>query len=159
MELFAHSNLMDFLHQKGHLQETSANKVFRQLVSLVASLHEIGIVHGNLREENILVDPHSLQVKLCEFFLAPRKKALNSDDILALGTILFSLVFCARPFANDKCTPSRLVQQTANWKSFWRRFSRATEISNELKDLLQQMLSHQDTRIDIKAVQAHEWLK
>lgn len=99
MELFGTCDLMQFVQKKGTLEEVTARKVFRQLADAVYMLHELGIVHGNLRDENVLIDPESLTVKLCHF----SQEHAISDDILALGIVLFSLVMGARPFLSTRC--------------------------------------------------------
>jgi|GWRWMinimDraft_5_1066013.scaffolds.fasta_scaffold49726_1 serine/threonine protein kinase len=36
----------------------------------LAELHAVGIVHGDIASENILIDPHTLSAKLIDFDMA-----------------------------------------------------------------------------------------
>ncbi|KAJ3213283.1 hypothetical protein HDU67_003076 [Dinochytrium kinnereticum] len=46
---------------------SSCRTLFSNLAKAVHHLHGMGITHGDLKEENVLVDPLDLSVKLCDF--------------------------------------------------------------------------------------------
>ncbi|KAJ3308698.1 hypothetical protein HDV04_000954, partial [Boothiomyces sp. JEL0838] len=56
MEYAPGGELLDYVVSKKYLQETEARKLFRQLVSAMDYIHESGVVHRDLKLENILLN-------------------------------------------------------------------------------------------------------
>lgn len=52
----------------------------------VAELHAIGIVHGDLSSENILLDPKCYDAKLIDFDIASRE----GEKVMASGNVDFA---------------------------------------------------------------------
>ena len=50
--------------------EKEARFVFRQILEVLHHLHSMGIVHRDLKLENILFDSHKRQVKVADFGLS-----------------------------------------------------------------------------------------
>lgn len=65
-ELCAGGELFDYLLEKGRLQEGEARRVFGQLCLAVGYIHSRGIVHRDLKLENVLLDERC-NVKLADF--------------------------------------------------------------------------------------------
>jgi len=65
-ELCSGGELFDYLVEKGRLSETETKFIFGQLCLAVAYLHDKGIVHRDLKLENVLLDEHC-RVKLGDF--------------------------------------------------------------------------------------------
>ena len=55
---------------EGSITEENALLLCRNCARAVAELHKIGIVHGDLATENILVHPESMDVKIIDFDLS-----------------------------------------------------------------------------------------
>lgn len=51
----------------GGINENIARDYFKQIVETVLSIHKLGVIHRDLKDENILVDLHTGQVKLIDF--------------------------------------------------------------------------------------------
>lgn len=62
-ELCSGGELFDYLVEKKRFQEGEARRLFGELVVAVGYLHRQGVVHRDLKLENILLDGH-LKVKL-----------------------------------------------------------------------------------------------
>lgn len=69
---FGGENLCDFVRsqKRGRLDEITARSIGRQLTSAVKHIHEHGIVHRDIKLENIMVDGESKRVKIADFGLS-----------------------------------------------------------------------------------------
>lgn len=77
MELVKEGTLFDLIHRrKTVLSDGDKRKIAVQLVTVVAYLHRMGIVHRDIKSHNILVDKN-YNIKLCDFGLARHKVFLN----------------------------------------------------------------------------------
>lgn len=54
----------DHLVAKGRMSEPEAKRIFSQIVSAVSYCHTQGVVHRDLKAENLLLD-HNLNIKVC----------------------------------------------------------------------------------------------
>ena len=62
-----HKDLFDYISEKGRLDEKDARSIFRQVVEAVIHCESKGIFHRDIKDENILLDTMSGQVKLLDF--------------------------------------------------------------------------------------------
>ncbi|XP_051059348.1 sperm motility kinase X-like [Phodopus roborovskii] len=93
MEYASGGGLLDRIQEDGHLQEEEARRLFQQIGSAVHYCHSKGVVHGDLRPENILVDGEG-NIKLSDFGVGVQ---------VSPGQKLHSF-FCSLPF----CAPELL---------------------------------------------------
>jgi serine/threonine protein kinase len=79
MEYLAGGELLDMITDNDHLSEPNAKHVLRQVLEAVLYLHNKGIVHRDVKPENILCVSQSfpLRVKLTDFGLS---KVVSSGD-------------------------------------------------------------------------------
>lgn len=68
MDYYIHSNVQfdlnaDHLVAKGRMSEPEAKRIFRQIVSAVSYCHSNGVVHRDLKAENLLLD-HNMNIKV-----------------------------------------------------------------------------------------------
>ncbi|CAR27740.1 hypothetical protein ZYGR_0N02260 [Zygosaccharomyces rouxii] len=116
-------DLFDLIELKTNMTEYEAKLIFRQVVSAIRHLHSQGIVHRDIKDENVVVDSKGF-VKLIDFGSAAYVKSGPFDvfvgtidyaapevlsgepfdgkpqDIWAIGVLLYTIVFKENPFYN-----------------------------------------------------------
>lgn len=79
MELCPGGNLMNHIYDKKRLDERETQKYIRQLVLAVEHLHRAGVVHRDLKIENLLLDEQD-NIKLIDFGLSNCAGILGYSD-------------------------------------------------------------------------------
>ena len=67
MERFNGQDLFDFISRHGTLSENTARAIFGQVVEAVMMCKERGVLHGDIKDENILIEEKTGAVKLIDF--------------------------------------------------------------------------------------------
>ncbi|ELU03128.1 hypothetical protein CAPTEDRAFT_112307, partial [Capitella teleta] len=176
MEHATGGEMYDFINDKMGLYDDEARKFFRQIVSAVKYLHQNGIVHRDLKLENILLDSEN-NVKIVDFGLAniyggsrlletycgsplyASPEIVNGlpykgpeVDCWSLGVLLYTMVYGSMPFDGSDFRKLRnLITEGA--------YAQVEEAS-EAADLIHHLLTPDPTkRATVADICGHWWLK
>ncbi|GAA5799310.1 hypothetical protein HPULCUR_004721 [Helicostylum pulchrum] len=163
-------DLFDYIELNENISESEIQRIFKQVASAVKHIHDLGIVHRDIKDENILLDELG-SVSLIDFgsaayfrkgrtfdtfggtldYCAPEiLKGMAYEgppqDIWSLGTLLYTLVYRENPFYNvDEIMEHDLRIPFV--------------LSEGSLDLIQKMLNRDvDKRYSIHQVLEHPWL-
>merc|ERR1712061_851739 len=172
MEKFVGQDLFDYISERGPLKEPAARDLFAQVLETVLLCHNRGVLHRDIKDENILIDPRSKQIRLIDFgsgtylidglyndfegtrvyappeWLLTRRYSASSLTVWSLGILLHDLVVGDIPFEED----DQILQGLPDW-------SNTTALSPALKDLIRACLDTDPrSRLSLEQVASHPWL-
>ncbi|KAI7896323.1 kinase-like domain-containing protein [Mucor mucedo] len=157
------------------LSDTKCRIIFKQLVAAVTHLHQNGIIHRDIKPQNLLLSNENI-VKLIDFgnativteslgyttgtpaFMAPEllKKVQGSPtsaDLWSMGVTLYCLAYGHLPF--EKASLLDLYADIQN-----KTISHTDQVDPQLADLIDKLLEKNPVdRITLKDVSSHPWLK
>lgn len=173
MELADRGDLLDFINERKYLSERLARGFFTDLVKGIDHCHSRGVVHRDLKCENLLLDSH-MRLKISDFGFA-RKYTSNLKtfcgsfayaapevilgnpyngplaDIWSMGVILYAMVTGRLPF-KDTSTSVLMADIAAGVK-----FS--TRHTDKLRSLVTKILTFlPHDRADMAFIQSHPWM-
>ncbi len=69
MEYFKGITLDNFLYEN-KLTSIQRRQLLREIVDTVVHLHQISILHRDIKPQNILINPETLEIRIIDFGLA-----------------------------------------------------------------------------------------
>jgi len=178
MEKFNSKDLFDFITEQGPLSEKLGKTMFSEIVSTVIQCRDSGVLHRDIKDENILVDLNTMKTKLIDFgsgcfynHETQRKKIFEEFrgtrvysppewiqlgeytgdglTVWSLGILLYDMLCGDIPYTTDReISSGKLI------------FHNHVKLSAEAKDLIKQCLSvlpHQ--RISLDKILSHPWIR
>ncbi|OWZ03098.1 CAMK/CDPK protein kinase [Phytophthora megakarya] len=182
MENCVGGDLFDFISQNGGMDEHEAKNLFRHIAGAVNHCHEHGVVHLDIKPENLYFKVSALQletVKLGDFGSAMQldnnrtKKAVSctvgyaapevlqngnistAADVFSAGAVLYTILCGYSPFSapsEDEMLERTLSGEIVFDELEWWR------ISKEAQELVKQMMhSDANQRPSMEEVLEHPW--
>jgi len=185
MEYAPGGDLYELLFYSHAMEEKLGRTYFHQICDGLLAIHAAGVIHRDLKPQNILVDSNFC-LKITDFghsvivanpravlagshfgtkgFRAPEvvlgREYTRSCDVFSLGVILFNIITHRMPFRSACVQDSYYYLIARNtrddWNTFWN--INKSPATPELRSLLEGLLCYQPRhRFSLKQVQEHPW--
>ena len=173
MEMFNGCDLFDFIGEHGPMSEELARDLFGQVVDTLTSCKERGVLHGDIKDENILIDLNTHRVKLIDFgggsFIQPgeytvyqgtrvyappewisrRRFRAEGLTVWSLGILLYGMICGDIPYETDE----QILSRSLVWYE-------QLGLSQAVKDLVVGCLHHDlGSRLTLRQIRNHQWMK
>ena len=176
MENIPGGNLLNIINKMLKIPEKLSKYIFKQLIEGIKYIQNQGIVHRDIKPDNILIDLNNT-IKICDFgvskevkqnqllkdscgtpaFVAP-EILLDSPydpfkcDIWSSGVVLYTMLSGVVPFRGNNDHQLH--------KSILRKFTQLNDISIECQALIYKLLVvNLNKRIKIDNILYHKWFK
>ncbi|OAD54532.1 Testis-specific serine/threonine-protein kinase 4 [Eufriesea mexicana] len=181
MEYAQCGSLLDMIRRDTFIDELRSRRWFRQLLEAIDYCHGRGVVHRDVKCENLLMD-QNFNIKLSDFgFARGQMKPKNGvaalsetfcgsyayaspeilkgvpylpqlSDVWSMGVVLYAMVYGRLPF--DDANYSQLLKQVQNKVAF----PKEPNVSQACRSLISRILVPQRLRLDIDHIRNDVWL-
>jgi serine/threonine protein kinase len=171
MECFNSKDMFDFISEQGPLSEEVTKNLFLQVVNIVIQCHSKGVLHRDIKDENLLINLTNHQVKLIDFgsatylhegiytkfegtklysppeWIKHQKYTADGLTVWSLGILLYDMLCGDIPY--------EVEQQILEAQLVW---SPQLRLSQEVKNLVRLCLTPDpEERINLEQLVIHPW--
>jgi serine/threonine protein kinase len=176
-ELWVGGDLLTYVRKRRRLKESLAKYLFLQIIDGLRYMHSKGILHRDVKLDNILLD-ESGKLKICDFgvsrfwkpgqlmteqwgtpaYIAPeilrgRGYTGFGIDVWSAGVVLYAMLYGSVPFKGNGIQEMHPYIIAGDYKL-------GDEASECAKDLLRKILNVDETkRYNIDQILDHEWMQ
>lgn len=160
----SHLDLHNYLQINGPLNENSCRTVVIQLFCAFNYLNKQGILHGDIKDDNILINPIYLDIKIIDFGRTLPFHTENYDNFLGATAFappeyISTHKFKATPYLVWSIGLLLLIMVTNKHPSIALNNLHQIKISKTLYDLIRQCTQKCPiTRISYQTMQCHSWI-
>lgn len=176
LEYAGGGDLLHILKMRGKLSEEEGKGIFFQVIEAIKACHKSGVIHRDIKLDNILLNSDFTEIKICDFgvsrfaktgeryseqcgtpaYLAPEIIANQGYepffvDIWSMGVLLFAMISASVPFKAKTLGDLQKIILIGKYET-------PPYFSNQLADLIGKMLnpipSH---RISLENMHVHPW--
>lgn len=177
-------DLNDAVMKEGGLPEDRARHYFKQIISAISYIHQLGVAHRDIKLENILItsddnakltdfglckqqNPGSLLLTICGTLIYAAPEIIKEEpydgmkaDIWSAGIVLYAMVANHFPWSSDdSLPPERMVHETAR-QIISGEIPLPEGLSFELENLLFNMLNvDPEERPTAEDILQHPWME
>ncbi|ESO00772.1 hypothetical protein HELRODRAFT_82658, partial [Helobdella robusta] len=162
-------DLFDYITEKGGLEEEEAKNLFKQLVETVIKVHAAGVIHRDIKDENLILQLDTQRLKLIDFgsgtfykdtpftefegtrvysppeWVTENKYQGLPATVWSLGILLYDMVCGDIPYEHDE----QIVRAEVHFR---------VPLSFEVRDLIRKCLSvDPNDRPTCEQILAHPW--
>ncbi|XP_073821223.1 testis-specific serine/threonine-protein kinase 1 [Musca autumnalis] len=181
MQLAENGTLLDYVRDKKFLEESQSRNLFKQLISAVEYIHSKGVVHRDIKCENLLLD-ENFNLKLIDFGFARKDTKTSDEQVILSKTFCGSYAYASPeilkgvpydPFLSDlwacgvvcyAMVFGRLPYDGSNVNVLLKRinaslvFPKTPTVSNECKQLILHILAPVKIRFRLEQIKEDPWL-
>ncbi|XP_070580618.1 testis-specific serine/threonine-protein kinase 5-like [Ptychodera flava] len=176
MEYAEGGDLLTYINDKGHLDEEEARFLFKQILTGVSFLHDKGLVHRDIKCDNILLDNNhvvkladfgfstkfgrrsSLLTTFCGSYVYTAPEILEGDkydgrkaDIWSLGVVLYAMLCGRLPFKD--------TDLSVLTRSMKKRIHFHNKVSKDCREIVRAMLTvNPKNRVNLKDLKSMDWM-
>jgi len=163
-------DLFDYIREIGRVPEKEAAIIFKQILEAAIHIQNCGVVHRDIKDENIIINRDTMEAKLIDFgcgtllkdgpyrdfsgtpeFYPPewfvdREYYARTACVWSLGVLLFDMTQGEIPFKQKE----KIVENKPTYKQ---------SISDHCQNLIRWcMNSNQNSRPSLEQIQCHMWV-
>jgi serine/threonine protein kinase len=189
LEYIKNGELFDYIFFPGKgFGEEYGQLIFTHIISGLEACHKFGVVHRDLKTENIMVT-EDFEIKIADFGFAANKQGKEGqgllytslgtpsyaapelhlkspyygvcNDIFALGVTMFVIVTGSMPFKAATIHDHFYILIAKNdYEGYWSKRNLKMNVSEEFKSLFFNMIAYEYTqRPSIDEIKEHPWIK